>query len=94
MPRKKEAGFEEKLSQLEDIVSTLEQGNISLEDIMKNYSNGMELSRKCLEELQRAEKEMEYAILHQSEWMKIKVENNCNVMNISENAELNPFRVW
>ena len=58
MPRKKEAGFEEKLSQLEDIVSTLEQGNISLEDIMKNYSNGMELSRKCLEELQRAEKEM------------------------------------
>ena len=39
-------------------------------------------------------KEMEYAILHQSEWMKIKVENNCNVMNISKNAELNPFRVW
>lgn len=62
MPRKKEAGFEEKLSQLEDIVSTLEQGNISLEDIMKNYSNGMELSRKCLEELQRAEKEMDVFI--------------------------------
>ena len=62
MPRKKEAGFEEKLSQLEDIVSTLEQGKISLEDIMKNYSNGMELSRKCLEELQRAEKEMDVLI--------------------------------
>ena len=62
MPRKKEAGFEEKLSQLDDIVSTLEQGNISLEDIMKNYSNGMELSRKCLEELQRAEKEMDVLI--------------------------------
>ena len=62
MPRKKEAGFEEKLSQLEDIVSTLEQGNISLEDIMKNYSNGMELSRKCLEELRRAEKEMDVLI--------------------------------
>ena len=62
MPRKKEAGFEEKLSQLEDIVSTLEQGNISLEDIMKNYSNGMVLSRKCLEELQRAEKEMDVLI--------------------------------
>ena len=62
MPRKKEAGFEEKLSQLEDIVSTLEQGNISLEDIMKNYSNGVELSRKCLEELQRAEKEMDVLI--------------------------------
>ena len=62
MARKKEAGFEEKLSQLEDIVSTLEQGNISLEDIMKNYSNGMELSRKCLEELQRAEKEMDVLI--------------------------------
>ena len=62
MPRKKEAGFEEKLSQLEDIVSTLEQGNISLEDIMKHYSNGMELSRKCLEELQRAEKEMDVLI--------------------------------
>ena len=62
MPRKKEAGFEEKLSQLEDIVSTLEQGNNSLEHIMKNYSNGMELSRKCLEELQRAEKEMDVLI--------------------------------
>ena len=29
---------------------------------MKNYSNGMELSRKCLEELQRAEKEMDVLI--------------------------------
>ena len=29
---------------------------------MKNYSNGMELSTKCLEELQRSEKEMDVLI--------------------------------
>lgn len=65
MPRKKEATFEENLEKLGEIVSLLESGEASLNDIMKNYAAGMELSQKCMEELSRAEKEMDILIKKQ-----------------------------
>lgn len=65
MPRKK-ASFEENIEQLEKIVQLLENGDASLDDIMKNYSAGMELSKKCMEELTRVEKEMDILIRQQN----------------------------
>ena len=62
MPRKKEATFEENLEKLGEIVSLLESGEASLNDIMKNYAAGVELSQKCMEELSRVEKEMDILI--------------------------------
>ena len=39
--------FEENLIELEKIVRALEDKNISLEEAVKNYTTGIELSKKC-----------------------------------------------
>lgn len=59
MPRKKAASFEENLQELEKIVSRLEGGEAPLEEIMADYTRGMELSGKCLEALKKAEEQMD-----------------------------------
>lgn len=41
----KKATFEEQLSQLQQIVSHLEQGNVPLEEALTQYKDGIELAR-------------------------------------------------
>ena len=43
----KNKSFEENLMEIERIVRTLEDKNISLEEAVKNYTIGLELSKKC-----------------------------------------------
>lgn len=62
MPRKKEASFEENLGRLEAIVEEMESGEASLADLMKNYSEGVELSKKCMSALAIAEKTMDLLV--------------------------------
>jgi len=57
--RKKEPSFEENLANLEKIVDKLESGQSSLKEIMEEYTLGMELSKKCLDELKTAEDQMD-----------------------------------
>lgn len=59
MPRKKAASFEENLQELEKIVRRLESGEAPLEEVMADYTRGMELSGRCLEALKKAEKQMD-----------------------------------
>ena len=63
MARKKEPSFEENLANLEKIVDKLESGQSSLKDIMDEYTLGMELSKKCLDELKTAEDQMDVILL-------------------------------
>lgn len=49
------SSFEHSLKRLEKIVETLEEGNVSLEDAMKMFEEGIELSRSCIERLTQAE---------------------------------------
>lgn len=51
----KEASFEEILANLEETVNKLEDKNISLEEAVKNYTKGLELSKKCFEILNNNE---------------------------------------
>ncbi len=39
--------FEENLMELEKILQALEDKNITLEDAVKGYTTGLELSKKC-----------------------------------------------
>ena len=39
--------FEENLKKLEEIVRSLENKEITLEEAVKNYTTGLELSKKC-----------------------------------------------
>jgi exodeoxyribonuclease VII small subunit len=48
---KKELTFEEKIKELETIVTELENGNVNLDDAIKKYSRAMELSKECSDKL-------------------------------------------
>lgn len=54
-----EVSFEKALEKLEKIVSELEAGNVSLEDALSRYEEGIKLSRLCQEKLSQAEKKIE-----------------------------------
>ena len=41
--------FEEYMNELDLILKALENKDISLEEAVKNYTNGLELSKKCYE---------------------------------------------
>jgi len=62
MARKKEQSFEEALSQLEQIVSEIEGGEMSLADLMAKYSEGIKLSDFCVKSLKRAEETMDLLV--------------------------------
>lgn len=60
--KKKELTFEESLTQLESIVDKMETGEMSLNDLMLNYSEGIKLSNHCYTLLERAEKTMDLLV--------------------------------
>ena len=62
MPRKKELSFEESLEKLEQIVSVMESGDSSLQDLMANYAEGVQLGSNCLKVLEQAEKTMDVMV--------------------------------
>lgn len=62
MARKKELAFEEALGALEQIVSEIETGELSLADLMAKYSEGIKLSDVCMTSLKRAEETMDLLV--------------------------------
>lgn len=56
---KKEKSFEEALAKLEKIVLDLEEGELSLEEALKKFEEGIELSRFCTQKLTQAEEIVE-----------------------------------
>jgi exodeoxyribonuclease VII small subunit len=47
--------FEKKLSRLEEIVGKMEKGELTLEDSLKLFEEGVRLSRECQTQLSEAE---------------------------------------
>ena len=47
--------FEDKMQELEKIVSNLEKGEMNLEDSLTNFEKGMKLSKECSKILEDAE---------------------------------------
>jgi exodeoxyribonuclease VII small subunit len=56
--KKKQPPFEEALSELESLVETLEQGEQSLEESLKSFERGVELTRTCQKALDEAEQKV------------------------------------
>lgn len=50
--------FEENIENLEKIVQELEKGELNLDDSIKKFEEGMQLSKKCNEILEQAEKKI------------------------------------
>ena len=51
--------FEQSLRELEQIVHQMEQGELSLEDSLKYFERGIELTRSCQATLRLAEQKVE-----------------------------------
>ena len=59
MPRaKKQPAFEASLERLENIVESLESGELSLEDSLKVFEEGVALTRSCQKSLADAEQKV------------------------------------
>lgn len=58
MAEKKVRSFEEELEELNKIANELESGELSLEDSVKKFEEGMKISKKCNETLDKAEKKI------------------------------------
>ncbi|MFH0827182.1 MAG: exodeoxyribonuclease VII small subunit [Candidatus Omnitrophota bacterium] len=54
-----EMKFEEALKKLEKIVEDLEKGDLSLDEALKKYQEGIELSRLCHGRLENAKKKID-----------------------------------
>ncbi len=54
-----EVKFEEALKKLEKIVVDLEKGELSLDEALKKYQEGLELSRICSQRLDSAKKKID-----------------------------------
>ena len=55
---KKEQSFEEIMIELEKVTAELEKGNLNLDDSVKKFENGMNLSKKANKMLEDAEKKI------------------------------------
>ncbi len=54
----KQNNFEEKISELEKVVNELENGEMSLDESLEKFEQGMKLSKECNRMLEDAEKKI------------------------------------
>lgn len=54
--KEKELPFEEAMKQLEVVAAELEKGDLSLDESVSKFEEGMQLSKQCSELLENAEK--------------------------------------
>jgi len=51
--------FEKSLAELEALVTAMEEGDLSLEESLKAFENGIRLTRNCQAALQKAEQKVQ-----------------------------------
>lgn len=54
----KEMNFEEDMKKLEEIANELEKGNLDLDTSVAKFEEGMKISKKCSDALEKAEKKI------------------------------------
>jgi exodeoxyribonuclease VII small subunit len=59
--------FEQSITELESIVTHLEKGELSLEESLKQFEQGVTLAQKCQETLNQAEQKIEHLLSQKSD---------------------------
>ena len=62
MARKSSVNFEKSLSELEQLVEAMEQGDLSLEEALKHFEKGIALAGSCQQALQNAEQKVQQLV--------------------------------
>ncbi|MAN50599.1 MULTISPECIES: exodeoxyribonuclease VII small subunit [Marinimicrobium] len=65
--KKKSVDFEQSLSDLEALVNQMEQGELSLEESLKAFERGIQLTRDCQERLSAAEQQVQVLMEQQGQ---------------------------
>ena len=69
--------FEKKLKRLEEIVNKMESGDLSLDDSLKLFEEGVKLSRECNDALSQAELKVK-TLMEVDENSKMKTQDFLN----------------
>ena len=70
-----EFNFEEALEELERLVSSMEEGELSLENSMKAFEKGIKLTRECQTALQKAEQKVQILLNESGETQAFDVKD-------------------
>ena len=70
-----EFNFEEALEELERLVSSMEEGELSLEDSMTAFEKGIKLTRECQSALQKAEQKVQILLNESGETQAFDVKD-------------------
>lgn len=74
MTKEKEAKFEDKLKELENIVNELESGEIDLDSSIEKYTQAMKLVKECDEKLKNVEEQVNKIVTENGTLEDFKVE--------------------
>jgi exodeoxyribonuclease VII small subunit len=58
-PKPKQAGFEASLAELEQLVAGMEAGNMPLDEALRSFERGVQLTRDCQAALQAAQQRVQ-----------------------------------
>lgn len=67
--------FEKSLENLEELVSAMEEGELSLEDSLKAFEQGIKLTRECQSALKNAEQKVQVLINENGDTEEIDIED-------------------
>lgn len=70
----KSLDFEKALSQLETLVTQMESGDLSLEESLKAFEQGVKLTRDCQQRLTEAEQRVQVLIEQQGELVSAELD--------------------
>lgn len=62
--------FEKSIKQLETLVAKLEKGDLTLEDSLKHFEQGVKLTRECKQALEVAEQKISVLSNENGEWVE------------------------
>jgi len=64
--------FEDAVKRLEDIVGRLEKGDLSLDETLSEYENGIKLYKQCVALLENAEKKIQILVKDENGILRTK----------------------
>ena len=78
MTKKKQASFdfEKALEELEELVSSMEDGKLSLEDSLQAFEKGIKLPRECQAALKKAEQKVQVLINENGDTEELEFEDD------------------
>ena len=71
---KSEKKFEDKVAELEEIISTLENGDVALDESIKKYTEAMKLVKECDDELKNIEEKVNKIVSENGELKDFEIE--------------------